>query len=93
MCRCLPRCEGSGGMLTDPQLRRRGCYLGRKGLGALALGGGPDSFELALTFLLAAGLMAAGAVSIRTWPFVDTSSRPFSVPRAPSDDDEHLGLL
>jgi len=48
--------------------------FGAQGLGAVAWGAVADSFGLSLTFLVAAGLMAAGASSIRIWPFVDTSS-------------------
>lgn len=48
--------------------------FGAQGLGAVAWGAVADSFGLTVTFLAAAGLMAAGASSIRIWPFVDTSS-------------------
>ncbi len=48
--------------------------FGAQGLGAVAWGAVADSFGLTLAFLVAAGLMAAGASSIRFWPFVDTSS-------------------
>lgn len=47
--------------------------FGAQGLGALAWGIVADSFGLTVTFLVAAGLMAAGAASIRLWPLVDTS--------------------
>ena len=48
--------------------------FGAQGLGALAWGVVADSFGLTFAFLVAAGLMAATAASIRIWPFVDTSS-------------------
>jgi MFS family permease len=48
--------------------------FGAQGLGAIAWGAVADSFGLALAFLVAAGLMAGGALSSRFWPFVDTSS-------------------
>jgi len=47
--------------------------FGAQGLGAVAWGLVADSFGLTLTFLVAAGLMAAGTASIRIWPLVDTS--------------------
>jgi MFS family permease len=47
--------------------------FGAQGIGALAWGVVADSFGLTLTFLVAAGLMAAAAASIRIWPLVDTS--------------------
>jgi hypothetical protein len=47
--------------------------FGAQGLGAVAWGAVADSFGLTPTFLVAAGLMASGAASIRLWPFVDTS--------------------
>ena len=48
--------------------------FGAQGLGAVAWGAVADSFGLTLTFLVAAGLMAATASTIRIWPLVDTSS-------------------
>ena len=48
--------------------------FGAQGLGALVWGVVADSFGLTVTFLIAAGLTAAMAASIRIWPFVDTAS-------------------
>ena len=48
--------------------------FGAQGLGALAWGVVADSFGLTVTFLVAAGLMAAAAASVRIWPLVDTSN-------------------
>ena len=48
--------------------------FGAQGVGAIIWGAVADSFGLTPTFLVAAGLMAAGAASIRLWPFVDTSN-------------------
>ncbi len=53
--------------------------FGAQGLGALAWGVVANSFGLTATFLVAAGLMAAGAASIRIWPFVDTSGMDRSI--------------
>jgi MFS family permease len=47
--------------------------FGAQGLGALVWGAVADSFGLTPTFLVAGGLMALGAASIRIWPFVNTS--------------------
>src|SRR5271163_2374450 len=47
--------------------------FGGQGLGALAWGLIADSFGLTLAFVLAAGMMAATAASVRFWPLVDTS--------------------
>ena len=47
--------------------------FGGQGLGALAWGLIADSFGLTVTFVLAAGMMAATAASVRFWPLVDTS--------------------
>lgn len=46
---------------------------GAQGLGAVMWGAAADAFGLRLAFLVAAGLMAAGTISIRVWPLVDTS--------------------
>lgn len=46
---------------------------GAQGLGAVVWGAAADAFGLRLAFLVAAGLMAAGTISIRVWPLVDTS--------------------
>jgi MFS family permease len=48
--------------------------FGAQGLGAVVWGVVADSFGLTVTFLIAAGLTAAMAASIRVWPFVDTAS-------------------
>ncbi len=48
--------------------------FGAQGLGAVAWGVVADSFGLTLAFLVAAGLMAVAAASIRIWPLVDTSN-------------------
>jgi hypothetical protein len=48
--------------------------FGAQGLGALAWGAVADAFGLTLAFLIAGGLLAAGAVSMRLWPLIDTSS-------------------
>lgn len=48
--------------------------FGAQGLGALLWGVVADSFGLTVTFLVAAGLTAAAAASIRIWPFVDTAT-------------------
>jgi predicted MFS family arabinose efflux permease len=48
--------------------------FGAQGLGALLWGVVADSFGLTVTFLVAAGLMAAAAASVRIWPLVDTSN-------------------
>jgi MFS family permease len=47
--------------------------FGAQGLGALVWGVVADSWGLTVAFLVAAGLTAIGAASIRIWPFVDTS--------------------
>jgi MFS family permease len=47
--------------------------FGAQGLGAIVWGVVADSYGLTVAFLVAAGLTAAGAASIRIWPFVDTS--------------------
>jgi hypothetical protein len=46
---------------------------GAQGLGAVVWGAAADAFGLRLAFLVAAGLMAAGTISVRVWPLVDTS--------------------
>jgi MFS family permease len=46
--------------------------FGAQGLGALAWGALADAFGLTVAFLVAAGLMILGAVSVRVWPLVDT---------------------
>jgi MFS family permease len=46
---------------------------GAQGLGAVVWGAAADAFGLRLAFLVAAGLMAAGTISIRVWQLVDTS--------------------
>lgn len=46
--------------------------FGAQGLGAFAWGLVADRFGLITTFLVAAGLMIAGAASVRFWPLVDT---------------------
>jgi hypothetical protein len=68
--------------------------FGAQGLGALAWGVIAESVGLTVTFLVAAGLMAGAAASIRIWPFVDTSGmgRDIVVRPAPTlelepDDD------
>jgi MFS family permease len=48
--------------------------FGAQGLGALAWGAVADAFGLTLAFLVAAGLLAAGAASMRLWPLIDISS-------------------
>jgi predicted MFS family arabinose efflux permease len=47
--------------------------FGAQGLGALMWGVVADSFGLSAAFLIAAGLTAAMAASIRIWPLVDTA--------------------
>lgn len=48
--------------------------FGSQGLGALVWGALADEFGLTLAFLVAAGLLAGGAASIRVWPLIDTSN-------------------
>lgn len=72
--------------------------FGAQGLGAVVWGLIADSFGLTFAFLVAAGLMAAGAASIRIWPFVDTSGmdrRPVarSDPTLDYEADAHSGPL
>jgi hypothetical protein len=63
--------------------------LGAQGLGALAWGVVADSFGLTITFLVAAGLMAVAAASVRIWPLVDTSNMDRSTVVRP---DPHIDL-
>lgn len=46
--------------------------FGAQGLGAVAWGALADTLGLTLAFLVAAGLMILGAVSVRVWPLVDS---------------------
>jgi MFS family permease len=48
--------------------------FGAQGLGALAWGLVAEAFGLTVTFLVAAGLIAAASASVRLWPLVDTSA-------------------
>jgi MFS family permease len=48
--------------------------FGAQGLGALVWGVLANAFGLTTAFLVAAGLLGAGAVSMRLWPLVETSS-------------------
>jgi hypothetical protein len=48
--------------------------FGAQGLGAVTWGAVADAFGLAPAFLIAGGLLAAGAASLHLWPLIDTSS-------------------
>jgi len=48
--------------------------FGAQGLGALVWGVLADAYGLTTAFLVAAGLLVAGAASVRLWPLFETSS-------------------
>ena len=60
--------------------------FGAQGLGALAWGVVAERFGLTITFLSAAGLMAAAAASVRIWPLVDTSGMDRNIVIRPDPD-------
>jgi MFS family permease len=47
--------------------------FGSQALGAILWGGLADRLGLVPTFLVAAGVMLAGAVTVRAWPLIDTA--------------------
>ncbi|MCW2522269.1 MAG: transrane transporter [Frankiales bacterium] len=61
-------------------------FFGAQGLGALAWGLVADFLGLTVAFLVAAGMMAAAAASVRVWPLVDTSSMDRRVAVRPDPD-------